>query len=622
MQYEEQDISDIGENSKITNKVEFNNRSFLKNRGEFVIFIFFIFGLISWFSCAMFLVSLPKYKYISDGSKSFINPLEMECRKNNNIQRLLTENNNPLAICGDETKKNLWCAFEVAPEIPTVTILLIPIVSFLWMLFLYFATKIAVWLSILCNIAIVFSIGAVLLDFENSQQRNLSIIAYLFIIFGVIWLVLALFYRKHIFDAARHLHTALLAISKNIPVIYAALITEIILLGFLALNWFFLLESVKVAPPFYFKDYECQQDNIEYENILKKVHKINGYMLFFTLWGLKWLDQAKLVSTSIVIGSWCFGQELENTTTKTAFKAWKISMTFSAVVNSISSIIVTIVELIFSKANSKLWWTNPLDCILKCVMVIFSTCLRAFTRFAVISHAFTGNDFFISAKLAFHTLKRNFKEGYVVSTVGVSVLRTGASGLSISFGLLTWIWFDNVLDTNSFFLLFNSLEGFQGVLIFVFFCIYFWLINHPLLTLFIVIILNDSLFIEDTDNDYNEYYMKLIPCLAALFISSISMIILNFNSDVVLDALDTVFMAYAIDSDNGKTITTETAKIYAIMKDGSVEGIKNPAAAPFPTQDCVASSTTLENQEVSIYTNTIPNNDSQTIPIAKVVTTV
>jgi hypothetical protein len=283
---------------------------------------------------------------------------------------------------------------------------------------------------------------------------------------------------------------------------------------------------------------------------------------------MAWLNYAKLVTTAMVVGGWFFEQQDR----PSALSALRVSLTQSAPVLSTGSVVASLVEFIVMQATSNWWWTDPVGCFLKCVFMIAQGCILALTRFAIIAHAFTGQGFFSSSKVTFKVMQRNFAGAYVVSRVGVAVMRTWTSTLSVCVGLAAWQWLDTALDATTLADITSIFSGMIGTVVFIF--VYLYFVKRPLFTLLTMTLImgmvSDMVNSEGATLDQRVWFP-----FAGIFVSCIAMIILSFNGDVVLDTLDTIFLAFGVSRDNskGKPLDGPLASVYVLMESKDVDGV-------------------------------------------------
>jgi hypothetical protein len=455
---------------------------------------------------------------------------------------------------------DLWCVFDEVPYVPAVTILIVPIIAALWLFLIYKYSKAMVWGSVAFNIAIYAFIGLAFLI-----ETDESTLGLMFLAGAALWTLLTYCYRAKVWMAARHLKTACLGISQNLQVYLATGLIQILILLTLGLHWWFMMQAGKAV--------EVDPLTCVPTPYPEMTHRLVMFQTFALMWIMAWLNYAKLVTTAMVIGGWFFEQQDR----PTALGALRISLTSSIPALSSGSVIASLIEFIVQQATSNWWWTDPVGCFLKCLFLCAQSCIMALTRFAMISHAFTGLPFFSASKRVFLVMKRNFAGAYVVSRVGVAVMRTGASCISLCVGLAAWQWLDTELGGETLANITEIFGGMIGTVVFVF--VYMWFVKRPLFTIltmsFVMNIVRDLVESSDSSIDARIWFP-----FAGIFVSCIAMIILTFNGDVVLDSLDTIFLAFGVARDNrkGKPMDGPIAQVYILMESKDVDGVLPTAA--------------------------------------------
>jgi len=245
---------------------------------------------------------------------------------------------------------------------------------------------------------------------------------------------------------------------------------------------------------------------------------------------------------------------------------------------SVSSLIATIAEKINRLLSGGGWkmWLNPFCCVTAPVNLLlcligncFKTIIQMLTKFALILHVFTGKSFLGSAKLVFKIMSRHFKGGFVTETTSKSVLYLASYVFSILIALLAWKWVDDKFDC-------DSLSGSEGAIWIAYIIGILFTLWYPVLGLYIIILVNRLLQKwerekltsnqnsddDEYDNDLNNH--KWIPPLVGAFVGCIAMMFFTFLANIFLDIINTVFLCFAIDKDNG--VDTSNDEFEALVK--------------------------------------------------------
>jgi len=498
----------------------------------------FLVGVLAYLAMGFYIFSRKNFEITPDGVIASVELIqEQEQCGGFPVRRLETD----VTLCD-----NTWCLFSAAAYIPVVTILLVPVIGLLWLVGLYFATAPIVWLSSVFNGVFLILIGVALLV-ELPEE---PVVGGLFVGLGSFSLLFLAYTRESVRKAIGHFKFAIHALSKNKDVFLASGILQLLMIAFVGLHWFFTLSLSQVG----------EIDPISCDLIImpKSVYVPFVVMNFLLLWVIAFLRSASLVTVSMTVASWAFDQD--DRPSQVALRSMATSLTTSAGANSVGALITALVEELRRRSTGPLFWLTPDGCIAKCAFLILQSCIQALTRFATVSHAITGESFFESAKSMFEILKRNFVGGYVLSQVGIAVVRVGSQGFSICIGLLAWYMMDQEFGANS---LVDVVDTFQGLFGFVAFMIaYLYLLKFPLFTILIISFIMP--FLSELDPS-----VELLIAFGAVFVSSISALILNFTGSVVLDALDTMFVVYAVSNEAGRdgSYNPEMAQLYVLMQD-------------------------------------------------------
>jgi hypothetical protein len=204
------------------------------------------------------------------------------------------------------------------------------------------------------------------------------------------------------------------------------------------------------------------------------------------------------------------------------------------------------------------------------------------TKFAVILHVWTGLPFVGLAKKVFKIMSRHLKSGFVTEVTLEGGLHLASYVFSLCVALLTWTWFDKKFDT-------EMLPGGSDAT-FVIVYVLFGLSNlwYPVLGLYLIILVNKFLC------PFEDQHLW-VPPLAAIFVACLAMMFFTFISAIFLDAIDTLFLCFAVDKENGvdmskheefeKLIKTMPGNPYLsdVIKDDDYDDMPVAIATAIPT---------------------------------------
>lgn len=250
--------------------------------------------------------------------------------------------------------------------------------------------------------------------------------------------------------------------------------------------------------------------------------------------------QFRLVIVSYVLGSWHWHPENK----PTPLQALVVSGTKSFGTISYSGIICAIVEKFYEQTKMKwyhwippfLFYAGPYK-IFCCILGwCLKTCIKMLTKFSLIIHVFTGDNFFGSAKKCFGIMQRHFVGGFITESSSKAIMQIFAWLMSVALLMSTWAWIDELYD-------WETVPG-KGSAIWILwsflaaFCTY-----YPVLGLFVLTLL-DGLMKNAGDPSY------WVSPFAAIFVGCIARLFFTYMGGIILDAIDVCFVCWAIDKDN------------------------------------------------------------------------
>lgn len=273
---------------------------------------------------------------------------------------------------------------------------------------------------------------------------------------------------------------------------------------------------------------------------------VNGasiYMSIAYLWTIFLFQKMRLSVIATVIGSWHFHPQDKPGNIAAILNT--CSTSFGTL--SVAALISTVAEKINRMASEPCYktWLGPGICFtapLSLILCIFGSCisllLRMLTKFAVITHVWTGLPFVGSAKKVFHVMTRHFKGGFVTAVTAESVMKLASYAFSIGLTFLTWAWMDNKFHT-------DSLPGGSDtayILALILWALFaLW---YPVLGLYVIILVNRFLTRIENQNLW-------LPALASTFVGCLVMMFFTYILGIFLDTIDVLFLCFAVDKDNG-----------------------------------------------------------------------
>jgi len=451
---------------------------------------------------------------------------------------------------GDE---GIFDAFLEAPEIIVGLTAFVLVIAILYGLLLRFFSKPMVFFSELAKVALLITAG-VYIQGENAETAAVCyVLAFLSCVY-VYWA------RDKIILTAHLMEHSTIAMKENPTVLAAGLFTKLLYAGNAALFVLFFAESfnnIKVSE----ETYAGSSYTYCYFETESHVPKMWTYLGLSYLYTVILLDKIRLASIATLVGSWHFHPERK----AGIVVALKNTMTSFGTL-SLAALIATVADTLNRKASQG-WrgWCSPFICFtwpFECLLAAFAICLRTLimmlTKFAIILHVFTGLGFVGSGKKVFKIMKRHFKGGFVAQVTSQSTLYLFCYAFSFCVALTTWAWLDDRFNANSFP---SDGEDYFWILMLIGQLFSIW---YPVLGLYLIIFIdqllkqyaNESMkAAAASGEDYEAWNNSYIPPMAAAFVGCISMMFFTFLAKMFLDTLDTLFLCYAIDKDNGIDMT-------------------------------------------------------------------
>ena len=277
------------------------------------------------------------------------------------------------------------------------------------------------------------------------------------------------------------------------------------------------------------------------------VGSARSILMFCWLWSIMFYTQARLGVISFVIGSWHFHPN----DMPSVLSAVLTVFTKSLGTVSFSALLLAIIERI--KKSLKFKWyhhcgpqfciTVPFACLAMVLLWCLETCLKMLTKFTLILHIFSGDNFFGSAKKCWGLLTRHFENAFVTEVTSRAVLTIGAYVFSIALAFSAWAWIDSEFGWKS--LSTASDEGGSLIRFFGWFLMMLFNLWYPTLGIFLMIVID--MILTQWGVGGQEYW---VAPFAAVFVGIIAMLFFTFMAGVVLDTIDVCFVCWAVDKDN------------------------------------------------------------------------
>ncbi|GMI44491.1 hypothetical protein TrCOL_g4363 [Triparma columacea] len=431
--------------------------------------------------------------------------------------------------------------FAIKPGIPATLIAAAVFISIGWIALLrQFATPI-VFLTEAIKVACIFFI-AIKTDDSSAMP--------VFFIIGIVYACLVIWKRDKLKFAGRIISHSCMALQKN-PSMFGGLLGIKALYCLQAFCFVTFVsqsaEVMEVAKVYEIGDeYTAAMNTCVLQNA-SWVGSARSILMFCWLWSIMFYTQARLGVISFVIGSWHFHPN----DMPSVLSAVLTVFTKSLGTVSFSALLLAIIERI--KKSLKFKWyhhcgpqfciTVPFACLAMVLLWCLETCLKMLTKFTLILHIFSGDNFFGSAKKCWGLLTRHFENAFVTEVTSRAVLTIGAYVFSIALAFSAWAWIDSEFGWKS--LSTASDEGGSLIRFFGWFLMMLFNLWYPTLGIFLMIVID--MILTQWGVGGQEYW---VAPFAAVFVGIIAMLFFTYMAGVVLDTIDVCFVCWAVDKDN------------------------------------------------------------------------
>jgi hypothetical protein len=279
---------------------------------------------------------------------------------------------------------------------------------------------------------------------------------------------------------------------------------------------------------------------------------VNSFQIFVWIWTVWTLDMVRLFIVASVTGSNYFHPNDDNDLTNkpTFYTTLKRALGPSFGTLAFAGLITSFLDVLRKRNRRCFMWFGPQIIVfvfIEAVLCVFGACILnmafVFTKFSVVLHAFTGKSFQESGQRCHEIMRRRFVGGYITEINSHSVLWLSSVFFSIFAMLISWDWMNKAFHCNSF-------DNAMYIAILIIIGLFSF---HPVIGILLVICVNSSLQNRDTyffERGEETYQHVWVPPLAAAFVGIVTKLLLTFVGKIILDAVDTMIVCFAIDEDN------------------------------------------------------------------------
>jgi len=495
--------------------------------------------------------------------------------------------------------EDVWNFFGTYMYLPLVLFVCATILAIAWLVFLQKAAKVAIWGTIVFEVAFLIAIFVwYKVDFDVFNWGVL--IAAACVILGVVLV------RKSIGDSAVIMTWAMNGLSMNKRIFAAC--------GMVQLGWFLYfalwMSSLIIM-------HLVKEPTMEYSVHCKLTTKSwlanPGTEIVWILcyyWITYFCRNINLIMITANIAGWYFEQQDYESFW---LKALPWSVGLQAGGNALASAIMGAGEYLMNRIGSS-WQLAfsllmPWNWILVCIAFALKTMLQTFTKFGLIAMTFSGKGFCESAKHGIVLLKGKLGEAVVTDYLGARVMGWCSYMITLGVAFAAWAWADDLQGYMTF-------AHLDAMLLLVIIIAMAYILSYPFVTLVFVVMLESRLgSIWSLLGNSDELRARMNSIMASLLMGSVTMFILGAISQIVVNAMDVVFFCFAVEAESAQQ-QERFKELYASIKTsiiqgqviGTGEGVvqgRPAAGAPIPEQRAVAS-----NPPVVVVGSTLANNNN------------
>lgn len=563
--------------------------------------ILFIASYLAFLGTGFYVVANahPKWKWRGDGNREISDYFQDEveqCCNNNGSYNLAkygiceylpsVYEQRKLSVYLDDASdfklvagEGIFDAFLEAPEIPVTLTLIVIAIAVGWMLMLRFFSREIVYATEILKAGIFYFAGIYILIMAS--DGNIGGVAFsvtVSFLIGTGILAFAFWRRQRLAFAAKMIANSTVAMKKNVQMLYGVIGMNFIFIVHALLFVYFFAKSFanvevkqtitleidrcevydydnNLCEKYYAGDVTCEYDWPRYAYSMSTFHGLAW------LWITLFFDKIRLSIIAFFVGSWHFHPEdkpnvsvaVTNSVTK-SFGTLAVGSLISAILDKVNRMMAEPCwKLLFFGYDGLVMAT------LKVILCIFGTCLhqiiKSLTKFSIIIHVFTGLPFVASGKKCFSIMSRHYENGFVTEYSSRSVLWLGSYTFSYCIFVLSWVWFDERLNSDT-----GPARDDSGGLYIVWILFGIFNVWHPVLAIYLLIWVNSLL--EKSSTSPEDWVSPLV----AMFVACLSMIFFTFVADVVLDIIDVMFVCYAVDKDNKVKLDPEVKEVFAVIE--------------------------------------------------------
>jgi hypothetical protein len=292
----------------------------------------------------------------------------------------------------------------------------------------------------------------------------------------------------------------------------------------------------------------------------------NGWTKFFFLFNLYWTTyffrNVNLMIVTANLSGWYFDTEGYKSFWIQALRWGFVDLAGG---NAICSFTMGLASYLLDRVSQPwrmcLAILNPIDWILLCIACAAKTILHAFTKFGLISQAYTGKPFCDAAFAGMNLLKRQLGTAVLTDYIGTRVMSWATYIIALGVAFATWAWADHLQGV-------ESITEIPAEAIIAVMLGFAWLLSYPFYCLILVIYLEVLLrpMGNCSDSWCLEFRAICNAIFAALFLGSVVYFTMATVSEIVVNAMDTIFFCFAVEKHHDDAKQERFAGLYDSLK--------------------------------------------------------
>lgn len=453
----------------------------------------------------------------------------------------------PRLLSSSSIPRDSWQFLEEHWYQPTVLFLLSFALASLWLFALKKITKVMVWGTIAADVLLLAGIFVWFLVEDWGINWPCIVGAVLIVAASAV-------FHKKVNSAAVMMNIAMNGLFANMRVFGVCFGVQLVWVAFFAiwiaslLGMHFVKEVKPVTDEF---GYSCEVVPAKW---IDSGALVTFWMLHY-YWVTFFIQNVNTIVITHTVAGWYFNEDGYKHFWVPALK-WSLGPLAGG--NAICAAIMGAGEYLMSKIGSAwrlcLSCMNPLDWIFVCLALVLKTIIQTYTKFGLIAQAYSGRPLCETAPRAFQVLKQWLGEAVVTDYLGKRIMSWCTYVVALLVTYIAWVWGCQAQNLTG-----DDLEMTHFLLLI---CLWVYLLSYPFLGLIIMV-----LFEQYGGSSINgEFRGYLNAFFASLFMGCITYFVLQFLSQIVVNAMDVSLFCYAVEKDLGEQQNDRFNALYDSIK--------------------------------------------------------